>query len=79
MGSPYGQLALERPGRDGKRLFHVLRLPLDGLGPLYSPAVHRSRRATLESPNLTAYHFGPSLDQPRMAYSGYDVCECLVV
>ena len=39
----------------------------DGLGPLCTPAAQRSRRATFESPNLTACHFGPSLNQPRMA------------
>src|SRR5205814_7551384 len=29
----------------------------DGLGPHCTPAVQRSRRATLETPNLTACHF----------------------
>jgi len=39
----------------------------DGLGPLYTPAVQHSRRTKSQSPNLTAYHFGPSPKQPRMA------------
>src|SRR5206468_3337886 len=56
LGLPCGRLALEQPRRDElKRLFHVPHLPRDRLGPLFTPAVQRSRRATLESPNLTAY------------------------
>ena len=39
----------------------------DGLGPLYTPAVQYSRRTIRQSPNLTAYLFGPSLEQPRVA------------
>jgi len=56
LGLPCGWPALEQPRRDElKRLFHVPHLPQDGLGPLCTPAVQRSRRATFESPNLTAY------------------------
>ncbi len=70
LGLPYGRLALEQPRRDElKRLFHVPHLPQDGLGPLFTPAVQRSRRATFENPSLTACHFGPSFNQPRMACS----------
>jgi hypothetical protein len=39
------------------------------LGPLCTPAVLCSRRVTLENPNLTACHFGLSLNQPLMAHS----------
>ena len=38
-----------------------------GLGPLCTPAVLRSRRATLDGPVLTACRFGSSLNQPRVA------------
>jgi hypothetical protein len=62
-------LPATRHARPDPRGFHVLHPPQDGLGPLCTPAVQQSRRATLENPNLTAYHFGPSLDQPRMACS----------
>ena len=56
LGLPCGWPALEQPRRDElKRRFHVPHLPQDGLGPLCTPAVQRSRRATFESPNLTAY------------------------
>src|SRR5439155_16189777 len=44
-----------------KGLFHVPDLSRDGLGPLCTPAVQRSRRARLESPNLTAYLFVQAL------------------
>ena len=38
------------------------------LGPLcYTDSRMSSRRATLESPDSTACHFGSSLEQPRMA------------
>ena len=38
------------------------------LGPLcYTGSPVSSRRATLENPDSTACHFGPSLKQPRMA------------
>ena len=62
-------LGTAKAGLNLKRLFHVPRLSRDGLGPLCTPAVHHSRRATFESPILTAYHFGPSLQQPRVACS----------
>ena len=67
----YLALRLRRPRPRGpeRQRFHVPGLSQDGLGPLCTPAVRHSRRATLESPNLTAYRFGPSLDQPRMACS----------
>ena len=60
-------LGTAKAGLNSKRLFHVPPLSQDGLGPLFTPAVRHSRRATLESPILTAYHFGPSLQQPRVA------------
>ena len=79
LGLPCGRPALEPPRRDEtQRLFHVPRSSQDGLGPLCTPAVQHSRWATLESPNLTAYHFGPSLDQPRWLVLGDDACECLI-
>jgi len=81
---PWACLAVGLPwnsqgGVNFQRLFHVPRSSQDGLGPLSTPAVRHSRRATLESPNLTAYHFGPSLDQPRWLVLGDDACECLMV
>jgi len=79
LGLPCGRLALEQPGRDEtQRLFHVPRSSQDGLGPLCTPAVRHSRRTIVKSPNLTAYHFGPSLDQPRWLVLGDDACECLI-
>ena len=71
---PWACLAVGLPwncqgGINFQRLFHVPRSSQDGLGPLCTPAVRRSRRATLESPNLTAYRFGSSLDQPGVACS----------
>ena len=65
---PCGWGGHDRRGPDQQR-FHVPRSPQDGLGPLCTPAVHHSRRTIVKSPNLTAYRFGPSLDQPRVACS----------
>ena len=50
------------------QLFHVLHSIQEDLGPLcYTGSLLSSRRATLESPDSTARHFGSSLQQPRMA------------
>ena len=35
--------------------------------PCYTGSPVSARRATLESPDSTACHFGPSLEQPRVA------------
>src|SRR6266513_3759382 len=78
LGLPCGRLALEQPRRDDfQRLFHVPHLPQDGLGPLCTPAVQRSRRATLESPNLTACPFGQALNSLFWLVACDDACECL--
>ena len=57
----------ERRG-PGRQLFHVLHSTRMDLGPLCTPAVLCSRRATLDGPDLTACRFGSSLNQPRMAH-----------
>lgn len=41
----------------------------DDLGSLSTPAVRRSRRSRTQRPSLTAYHFGPSLEQSLVACS----------
>ena len=70
LGLPCGRPALEQPRRDkNERLFHVPCWLQERLGPLSTPAVLHSRRAMVEFPSLTACHFGPSLDQPRVACS----------
>jgi hypothetical protein len=77
LGLPCGRLALEQPRRDElKRLFHVRHLPQDGLGPLSTPAVRHSRRATLESPNLTAYLLVQALISLVWLVLCDDACEC---
>jgi len=50
---------------------------VDDLGPLSTPAVHRSRRTIARGPNLTAYPFGPSLNQSLWLVNLYDACERL--
>jgi hypothetical protein len=62
-----------------QRLFHVLGLSRGGLGPLCTPAVHHSRRATFESPNLTAYLLVQALISLVWLVLCDDACECLVV
>jgi len=48
--------------------FHVLHSIREKLGPLcYTGSPESARRATLDDPDSTACHFGPSLKQPRMA------------
>ena len=48
--------------------FHVLPSLQEGLGLLcYTGSAGSVRRATLDNPDSTARHFGPSLEQPRMA------------
>jgi hypothetical protein len=48
--------------------FHVLHSIREKLGPLcYTGSPESARRATLDDPDSTACHFGPSLNQPRMA------------
>ena len=70
---------LERQGGiDSKRLFHVPRLSRDGLGPLCTPAVRHSRRATLESPNLTACLLAQALNSLVWLVLYDDACECLI-
>ena len=68
-----------RAGYNSKRLFHVPDLSPDGLGPLCTPAVRHSRRATLESPNLTAYLLVQALISLVWLVLGDDACECLIV
>ena len=54
---PALRLACLATGQAGyPRLFHVPHSPRDGLGPLCTPAVRHSRRATLDGPTLTAGH-----------------------
>ena len=82
--SPWARLAVGLPwnsqgGIDSKRLFHVPRLSRDGLGPLSTPAVRHSRRATLENPNLTAYLLVQALISLVWLVLCDDACECLVV
>jgi len=77
LGLPCGRLALEPPRRDNsKRLFHVPDLSRGGLGPLCTPAVRHSRRATLESPNLTAYLLVQALISLVWLVLCDDACEC---
>ena len=79
LGLPCGRPALEQPRRDGtQRLFHVPRLSQDGLGPLCTPAVRHSRRATFESPNLTAYLLVQALISLVWLVLGDDACKCLI-
>ena len=79
-GLPCGWLALEQPRRDDtQRLFHVPSLSQDGLGPLCTPAVPHWRRATLESPNLTAYLLVQALISLVWIVLVDDACECLIV
>jgi len=65
---PYGWGDHEQRGPH-RQLFHVLHSIRDGLGPLCTPAVLCSRRATFDGPDLTACRFGSSLNQPRVAHS----------
>jgi hypothetical protein len=63
-------LRLGRPRTtwSGTQRFHVLHSIQGDLGPLcYTGSSLSARRATLESPDSTACHFGSSLEQPRMA------------
>ena len=79
LGLPCGWLALDAQGGiDSKRLFHVPRLSRDGLGPLCTPAVRHSRRATLESPNLTACLLAQALNSLVWLVLYDDACECLI-
>jgi len=72
-------LPWKQPRRDDfQRLFHVPHLPQDGLGPLLTPAVQRSRRATLESPILTACLLAQALNSLVWLDLGDDACECLI-
>ena len=65
---PCGWGGHERRGPEIQR-FHVLHSIQENLGPLcYTGSSLSARRATLESPDSTACHFGPSLKQPRMAH-----------
>ena len=50
---PYGKVCPAMP-EQGLQRFHVLRCSQDDLGPPPTPAAQLSRRATLQSPNLTA-------------------------
>src|SRR6266566_2590924 len=80
LGLPCGWLALEQPRRENsKRLFHVPDLSRDGLGPLCAPAVRHSRRATFESPNLTAYLLVQALISLVWLVLCDDACECLII
>ena len=81
---PWACLAVGLPwnsqgGNESKRLFHVPHLPQDGLGPLFTPAVQHSRRATLESPILTACLLAQALNSLVWLVLGDDACECLMV
>ena len=69
----------KQPRRDDfQRLFHVPHLPQDGLGPLLTPAVQRSRRATLESPILTACFLAQALNSLVWLVLCDDACECSI-
>ena len=64
---PYGWGGHERRGPEIQR-FHVLHSIRDGFrSALYTGSAVSARRATLESPDSTACHFGSSLEQPRVA------------
>src|SRR5439155_3175798 len=77
---PALRLACPGPARAGhsQRLFHVPGLSPDGLGPLCTPAVRHSRRATLESPNLTAYLLVQALISLVWLVLCDDACECSI-
>ena len=82
--SPWACLAVGLPwtgqgGIHSQRLFHVPVLSWDGLGPLCTPAVRHSRRATLESPSLTAYLLVQALISLVWLVLCDDACECLIV
>ena len=64
---PCGWGGHERRGPERQR-FHVLHLIRERLGlPYYTGSPVSARRATRDNPDSTACHFGPSLEQPRMA------------
>ena len=64
---PCGWGGHDRRGPEIQR-FHVLHSIPEDLGPLcYTGSSVSARRTTLDDPDSTAYHFGCSLEQPRMA------------
>ena len=64
---PCGWGGHEPRGPEQQR-FHVLHSIQGDLGPLcYTGSLGSVRRATLDNPDSTAYRFGSSLEQPRMA------------
>jgi hypothetical protein len=64
---PCGEVCPVRAGRAGSfSMFHN-DYHEDDLGPLSTPAVPHSRRAIQQVPSLTAYRFGPSLEQSLVA------------
>ena len=75
---PALRLACRKPFPAGHwRLFHVPQAPRDGTGPLSTPAVRRSRRATLDGPNLTADPVSArALNSLLWLVSFDDACEC---